>query len=99
MSYLRRVAFLSLVLLGSACGGGDDGSAIPDADPTAPDVEVGSLPYLADCDPTHAEECESGLCFTFNTHGPHCTTPCSVPTDCPAPSSGCSGMGVCKGDW
>jgi hypothetical protein len=106
MSCLRRVpralpllSVLLLMLAGGACGGGDDSAAIPDADPLAPDVEVGSLSFLSTCDTNHPEECESGLCFNFNTHGPHCTMACSSPAECPAPSSGCSGMGVCKGDW
>lgn len=107
MGNLRRaslvIAGLSLIFLvlsAVACGGDGGGpDSIPDADPLAPDVEVGSLPYLAECNPNFDEECESGLCFEFNTHGPHCTIPCTSPADCPAPSSGCSGMGVCKGDW
>jgi hypothetical protein len=107
MSNLRRVplllaavTLLSLLLCAPACGGGNDGSAsIPDADPLAPDVEVGSLPYLAECNPSYSEECETGLCFNFNAHGAHCSMPCTTADDCPAPSSGCSGMGVCKGDW
>ncbi len=109
MSCLRRVTLhlapfamvlLSLaLLLTPGCGGGDDGASIPDADPAAPDVEVGSLPFLAECNPSYPQECESGLCFNFNSHGPHCSISCAAPADCPAPSSGCSGMGVCKGDW
>lgn len=52
------------------------------------------LPFLSPCD--EDEECESGLCFAFNAKGPHCTTPCDGPEDCPPPSTGCNMMGVCK---
>ena len=36
------------------------------------------------------------VCFPFTSKGPHCTVPCSADADCPAPSPGCSHMGVCK---
>ena len=44
-------------------------------------------------------DCEMGLvCFNFNMKGPHCTLACTSDADCPAPSSGCNGMGYCKID-
>ncbi len=55
---------------------------------------VPKLPFLAAC--TTDEQCDSGLCFHFNTKGPHCSKPCATSADCPSPSPGCSGMGVCK---
>ncbi len=36
------------------------------------------------------------VCFNFNAKGRHCTKTCKKNTDCPAPSPGCSGQGVCK---
>ena len=41
-------------------------------------------------------DCTTNLCFPFNAYGPHCSMQCSKDTDCPAPSPGCSGMGVCE---
>jgi hypothetical protein len=41
-------------------------------------------------------DCDSGLCFPFNSRGPHCTLACDDGTECPAPSSGCNDKGVCK---
>ena len=82
-----------------ACGGGDDdggsADAVPtvDADPLAPDAML--LPIYSPC--AVNEECDTGLCFPFNMNGPHCTIECPMaPEECPAPSSGCNGMGVCK---
>lgn len=44
-------------------------------------------------------DCADGLvCFDFNQKGQHCTLECSSAADCPAPSSGCNGMGYCKLD-
>jgi hypothetical protein len=42
-------------------------------------------------------DCVDGLvCFNFNAKGMLCTKKCSAAADCPAPSSGCNGMGYCK---
>ncbi len=41
-------------------------------------------------------DCDSGLCYGFNARGPHCTRTCDDADDCPAPSPGCNGKGVCK---
>jgi hypothetical protein len=54
----------------------------------------GLLPLYVPCEDD--AECESGLCYPFNAFGPHCTQPCEDANDCPAPSSGCNGKGVCK---
>ncbi len=64
-----------------------------DAD-AAGDADSGLLPVLTPCE-TNAQ-CATGLCFPFNAKGPECTEPCSVDSDCPAPSPGCSNMKVCK---
>jgi hypothetical protein len=52
------------------------------------------LPFLSPC--ANDDECDTGLCFHFNGKGPHCSMPCEAAADCPAPSPGCSLMGVCK---
>ena len=42
-------------------------------------------------------DCVDGLvCFDFNAKGKLCTKACQSAADCPAPSSGCNGMGYCK---
>lgn len=50
--------------------------------------------YMEPCD--EDEQCETGLCHPFNAKGPHCSQPCSDPSDCPPPSPGCNNMGICK---
>jgi hypothetical protein len=68
---------------------GGPGDAAPDA------AEGGALaPFLAICKVN--ADCESNVCFPFNSKGPHCTIACNADADCPAPSPGCSHMGVCK---
>lgn len=72
---------------------------VPGLDASLPDAadaaEAGSkLGFLAPCQKD--EQCETGLCFPFNAYGPHCSLRCNASTPCPAPSPGCSGMGVCK---
>jgi hypothetical protein len=54
----------------------------------------GLLPFMSPCN--QDAECETGLCFLFPAKGPYCSKPCSVPADCPPPSTGCNNMGVCK---
>lgn len=63
----------------------------PDADAA---VEGGLAGFLEPC--SEDDECVTHLCFPFNAYGPHCSQPCTKDTDCPPPSPGCSGMGVCK---
>jgi len=42
-------------------------------------------------------DCVEGLlCFNFQAKGMLCTKECQSAADCPAPSSGCNGMGYCK---
>jgi hypothetical protein len=65
---------------GSGGAGGAGGSAL--------------LGFLETC--TKDEECETGLCHTFNAKGPKCSQPCQADADCPPPSPGCNMMGICK---
>lgn len=55
----------------------------------------GTLEFMSECS-DNAECAESCLCFPFSTLGPHCTHECDGPEDCPEPSSGCGGRGVCS---
>ena len=68
--------------------------------PSGADASIGPdaalLPFMAECPLGDNASCASGLCFEFNSKGPHCTHACTLDTDCEAPSPGCSGMGVCK---
>lgn len=65
------------------------------AAPDAEAREAGSLiPFMGPCEKD--EQCTTGLCFSFNAKGPHCSKPCTGAGDCEAPSTGCSGMSVCK---
>jgi hypothetical protein len=55
----------------------------------------GLLPFMARC--TDNGQCASGLCHPYPARGASfCTIPCTRDGDCPAPSPGCNGMGVCK---
>jgi hypothetical protein len=56
------------------------------------DGEAGALYTACEQD----ADCDSGLCYSFNARGPHCTQACEDADDCPPPSSGCNGKGVCK---
>lgn len=78
------------------CSGATPGLVLADAGPgDAASEEGGSLAsFLAIC--AVNADCESNVCFPFNSKGPHCTIACNADADCPAPSPGCSHMGVCK---
>ena len=54
------------------------------------------LSFMSACDPSN-DQCPSGTsCDAFPSKGPHCSKPCAVPADCPAPSPGCNMMNICK---
>jgi hypothetical protein len=76
------------------CSGVTPGAETPDAGDGGP-IEAGTLaPYLANCKVNG--DCESNVCFNFTSKGPHCTIACKADAECPAPSPGCSHMGICK---
>lgn len=58
----------------------------------------GGLAFLSACSTAAGSpQCPAGTsCDDFPAKGPHCSRPCRLPTDCPAPSPGCNMMGVCK---
>jgi len=91
----------------AACSALEDGYAACVCDGTTPGVDGGvrdasldvapetaKTAFLAAC--TTNEQCETGLCFTYGMGQELCTKPCTMPTDCPVPSTGCNGKGVCK---
>lgn len=71
-------------------------------DNSSPDANAGPLvdasgellPFMSEC--TENSQCETNLCFQFNSKGPHCTHECTTADDCEAPSPGCNNKGVCK---
>ena len=58
----------------------------------------GGLMFMSPCSMSAgAPQCPPGTsCDEFPAKGDHCSKPCKVATDCPAPSPGCNMMGVCK---
>jgi len=91
---------------GVAYGACDCSGNIPGIPPTFTQADGGAatdagggpskLPFLSPC--TADEECETGLCYTFNARGRLCTKTCAGDGDCPAPSPGCNNQSprVCK---
>lgn len=97
---MKLIAALVLALALSACVTGDPG---PDPDPEPQNaVDAGPdqpdagdlLPFMAEC--TADEQCETGLCFTYNMGPSLCSHSCTTDDDCEDPSPGCNGMGICK---
>ena len=89
------LAVLTLFPLTAACTDAAGGPPVP-PDSAVPTSDGEAIGYMEACTVGMDELCETGLCFDFNTKGPHCTHACTVDTDCEAPSTGCNGMGVCK---
>lgn len=94
----------------SACRDAEDGygtcvcdGAIPGLDAGPRDAtrdaardatEAAKLALFAAC--ADAAQCESGVCFAYGDGRSLCSKTCTGAADCPAPSSGCNGKGVCK---
>jgi hypothetical protein len=87
----------------SACSAAEDGygvcvcnGTIPgvDAGPRDAGVEASKLALFEPC--TDASQCESGVCFEYGDTRKLCAKTCTGTSDCPAPSTGCNGKGVCK---
>ncbi|MBP9087878.1 MAG: hypothetical protein KBG15_17285 [Kofleriaceae bacterium] len=93
---MKFAAFVVSSLFATVTACGSDKTPSPDAAPTI-DGPAGAAPkYMTSCT-IGGTACESPYtCYDFNSKGPHCSKTCSVATDCPAPSTGCSGMGICK---
>lgn len=74
---------------------GLDASLIVDAgDAGDGPVDAGKLPFMSACQSD--EQCNTGMCFTFNAKGPKCSKSCKTADECPPPSTGCNNQGVCK---
>jgi hypothetical protein len=107
----RTLAPALLALLVAACDAppaspdaraarSDDGSSVQ-VDSAAADSDgalggAGGLAgFLAPCSAN--ADCASMLCHYYPGVGSSfCSKPCSTAADCPAPSPGCNGMGVCR---
>lgn len=94
MRTLPRSLLAGLALALAACGGDDDddggGGGAVDANPEVPSE------YMERCS-TSPDNCvEPEMCFVFNMKGPICTHACDTADECPAPSTGCNNMGICK---
>ncbi len=85
---------LAVMLSLGACAKQTNDQSGPDADVAAA-VDAGAPgAFMSQC--TEDSECETNLCFPFNSKGPHCTHECTVDEDCADPSPGCNNKGVCK---
>jgi len=101
---MRMLAGLIIALMMAACDTPDGSTPGLDASWIVPDAgipdggsgDAGLLTLGAPC--TDDSQCATALCYHFNNLaiGPRCSHSCTVPSDCEAPSSGCSGMGICK---
>jgi hypothetical protein len=78
----------------TATGGdaGAGGSASADGGTDAGDG--GLLPFMSPC--TTDAQCETMLCWSFPSKGPHCSKMCTTDTDCPPPSPGCNPQMICR---
>ena len=101
---VRGVSLLLSLVFSPGCGDqqaseGETGGASGDC-PSAPaqvtPPEGATLKFMDPCTAGEDTTCETNLCFVFNKRGPHCSVACTRDCECPAPSGGCSGMGVCK---
>ena len=82
---------------GTGAGTGSDGGA-GDASHASEGGTPGTLGFMDVCTQVGTPgDCAAGLqCHNFSDHGIHCTHPCMTAQDCPAPSSGCGGIKLCK---
>jgi hypothetical protein len=79
---------------GMGTGDHDDGGGAPPPPPPDAARDAGDLPLTASC--WDNAQCASDMCFDFKVRGTFCTKACATNADCPAPSPGCNGMGVCR---
>jgi hypothetical protein len=79
---------------GMGPGDRDDGGG--SAAPPPPDaaLDASNLPFGASC--WDNVQCASDLCFDYKVRGTFCSRICMTNIDCPPPSPGCNGMGVCR---
>lgn len=92
MKRALQLALLALALMAfGACGGDDDSNGdAADAAMCTP----GQTALYETC--TANSDCDSCICHSYNMGGLLCSKTCMSDMDCPAPSTGCNNMGVCK---
>jgi len=83
------------------CGAGDmgpgdrdDGGDGPPPPPPDAALDASDLGFGASC--WDNAQCASNLCFDYKARGQFCSQICTQNADCPLPSPGCNGMGVCR---
>jgi hypothetical protein len=74
------------------CRGGTGGAG--GGDPGTGGADNGGAGFGQPC--VSNAGCASNLCFNFMAKGQLCSLSCQSDADCPPPSTGCNGMGVCK---
>ncbi len=79
---------------GMGPGDRDDGGGMPNAPPPDASADARNLPFAAEC--LSNLQCTSNICFLYRVKGQFCTRFCACDVDCPAPSLGCGGQGVCR---
>jgi len=79
---------------GMGPGDRDDGGGGPPPPPPDAARDASGLPFGSSC--WDNAQCASDLCFDYKVRGTFCSKACASNTDCPAPSPGCNGMGVCR---
>ncbi len=75
-------------------GDRDDGGGAPLPPPPDQSPDAMNLPFGAEC--LFNAQCASDICFFYRVKGQFCTQLCTVDSDCPPASLGCSGQGVCR---
>jgi hypothetical protein len=79
---------------GMGPGDRDDGGGLPNAAPPDAAVDAMNQPFGAEC--LFNAQCASNICFLYRVKGQFCTRFCACDSDCPPPSLGCGGQGVCR---
>lgn len=75
-------------------GDRDDGGGMALAGPPDLGADLTNLPYGSVC--LSNQQCTTGICFLYRVKGQFCTQFCACDSDCPPPSLGCGGQGVCR---
>jgi hypothetical protein len=89
---IHTLILISAMAFAAACGGDDGYGGDADAGMCVPGTGAAAL---YDTCTTNAD-CDSCICHSYNMGGLLCTKACTNDNDCPAPSTGCNNMGVCK---
>ena len=79
---------------GMGPGDRDDGGGLPPAPPPDASADAMNQPFGAEC--LFNAQCTSNICFLYRVKGQFCTQFCACNSDCPPPSLGCGGQGVCR---